>query len=167
MPYRLKPNCRSLRGLLYINILANFRENVKGFFIVGKKKVFSEFMKKSEILKKINGGLNRGSKTKLANMLGVSPSVVTEWFLGSRNPTEKYIKALAKLLGVNESEIQEAFPRANYFFNSPVMIGSPGNNNSVGNSATAKDLELVNAKIEVLQKMLENLDLRLKILEKK
>ncbi len=122
-------------------------------------------MKKSEILQKVNGGLKRGAKAKLANMLGVSPSVVTEWFQGSRKPTEKYVKKISQLMGVDENEVTKAFSKSNYFFNSPAMIGTSGNNNSVGNSATAKDLELVNAKIEVLQKMLENLDLRIKILE--
>ena len=97
------------------------------------------------------------SQRQLAKKLNVTPQAVSSLLTGKNAATLKTISAITEALGVP----------TNYFFNSPAMIGSPGNNNSVGNSETAKDLEIINAKFEMIQKMLENLDLRLKLLEKK
>lgn len=115
-------------------------------------------MRKNEILEKINGGIKRGAKAKLANMLKVSPSVVSEWFLGSRNPTEEYVRKIAKMLGVADDEIQEAFSKPDYFFNAGNIAGRDNNLNGVNDSR----LSLIEKDIEILKKELEILKLKIK-----
>ena len=115
-------------------------------------------MQKSEILEKINSGIKRGAKAKLANMLKVSPSVVSEWFLGSRNPTEEYVRKIAKMLGVAEDEIQQAFSKSDYFFNSGNIAGRDNNLQGANDSRLA----LIEKDIEILKKELEILKLKIK-----
>ena len=119
-------------------------------------------MEKNEILKRINGGLKRGAKAKLASMLKVSPSVVTEWFAGSRTPTEEYVKKIAKIIGVEENAIKDAFSKTNYFFNSGNVAGR--DNNIQG--APDMRLALVEKDIEILKKDVEILKLKLNSLGK-
>ena len=115
-------------------------------------------MKKNDILNQINGGIKRGAKAKLANMLQVSPSVVTEWFLGSRKPTEEYIRKISKIMGVNENEIKNAFAKPDYFFNTGNIAGRDNN----FQNSTETRLALVEKDIEILKKELEILKLKMR-----
>lgn len=111
-------------------------------------------MDKNEILKRVNGGLKRGAKAKLANLLKVSPSIVTEWFLGSRNPTEDYVKKISKLIGANEDEVKQAFDKSNYFFNNGQIAGRDNNIQGAPDMRLAlieKDIELLKKDVEIIK----------------
>ncbi len=66
-------------------------------------------MKKKEFLMKINGGFERGSKTKLAEILGVKPQSVTEWFNGRSNPSEQNVQKMSGLFSIEEQELWDMF----------------------------------------------------------
>lgn len=82
-------------------------------------------MKKKEFLKKINGGFERGAKTKLAKMLEIQPQSVTEWFNGRSVPSEQNVQKMSGLFSMGEQEIWDmfndkgdeihAFPQTNEF----------------------------------------------------
>lgn len=95
------------------------------------------------------------TQREIAKMMGIKEAQLSRWVQGKTNPGTRSLRDLQSALNLP----------VNYFFNSPAMIGTSGNNNSVGNSETSKDFELINAKIEVIQKTVENIDLRLKLLE--
>ena len=66
-------------------------------------------MKKKEFLKRINGGFERGAKTKIAEIMGVKPQSVTEWFNGRSKPSEQNVQKMSALLGVDEQELWDMF----------------------------------------------------------
>lgn len=91
---------------------------------------------------------------KLANILNVSPSIVTEWFLGSRNPTEEYVKKIAKLIGADENEIKNAFSKPSYFFNAGNIAGHDqciSSGLDVRVALLEKDIEIIKKDLEILK----------------
>ena len=70
----------------------------------------NEKMKSLEqLLKDFNGGILRGSQSKIAAALKVSTGNVSDWVSGRTNPSEENIKKMAKLFGVEEREVRAAF----------------------------------------------------------
>lgn len=125
-------------------------------------------MTKMEFLLKINGGYERGARAKLAKCLGLTLSSVSKWFLGREKPSMQNIDKMARLFDIPSEEIYEAFygnqqKPQNYFF------ANSGNyadgQSTINNSQNGQD-ELIKAQLETIKKTLENLDLRLKLLEK-
>lgn len=125
-------------------------------------------MTKMELLLKINGGYERGARAKLAKMLGITLSSVSGWFLGREKPSLQNIDKMARMFDIPSEEIYEAFyegqkKNTNYFFENSGNIAdgaSSINTNHYNNS------QLLHAQLENIKKTLENLDLRLKLLEK-
>ena len=66
-------------------------------------------MKKMEFLKRINGGIERGAKTKLAKMLGVALPSVIEWFNGRSKPSEQNVQKMSGLFSIDEKELWDMF----------------------------------------------------------
>lgn len=125
-------------------------------------------MTKMEFLLKINGGYERGARAKIAKMLGITLSSVSGWFSDREKPSMQNIDKMARIFDIPSEEIYEAFygqqKPANYFF-ADKSQNIKGNNNTQTN-ATNADLELIKKDMEVFKQTLENLNLRLKILEK-
>lgn len=96
------------------------------------------------------------SQRDLAKKLNVSPAAVSKFLTGDNAMRTDTIANISKALGVAD----------NYFFadDSTLQIAA-GNNNNQANTKNA-DLELIKKDMEVFKKTLENLDLRLKLLEK-
>ena len=66
-------------------------------------------MKKKEFLKRINDGIERGSKRKLAKILNIDPANVTQWFLGKSNPSEQMVQKMSGLFSIDEQELWDMF----------------------------------------------------------
>lgn len=66
-------------------------------------------MNKSELLKRINNGIERGAKVKLAEILGVKPQSVTEWFNGRSRPSEYNVQKMSALFSIDEKELWDMF----------------------------------------------------------
>ncbi len=65
--------------------------------------------KKEGLLKSINEGVLRGAQTKLAGLLGITPTTVSDWFKGKDKPSESYIKKMSKIFKKSEQELKEIF----------------------------------------------------------
>ncbi len=66
-------------------------------------------MTKEDLLKKINNGIVRGAATKLANLLDISHVSVSRWISGQLKPSEENVKKIAKVCGVSERDVKNAF----------------------------------------------------------
>ncbi len=66
-------------------------------------------MKKKEFLMRVNGGFERGAKTKLAKILGIKGSSVVEWFNGRSKPSEQNVQKMAGLFSIEEQELWDMF----------------------------------------------------------
>ena len=123
--------------------------------------IFGVFMTEKEIgkiLKKIKIEMTKKgiNQSQLATKLGLTHAAVSAWFNGKSTPN---LEMLLKVFGILDRP-------SNYFFadestNQTIF----GHHNNM--SFSGKDFELINSKIDVIQKTLENFDLRLKFLEKK
>lgn len=114
--------------------------------------------KQNELAKKIKIYMltHNISQRKLAKKLNVTPQAISSLLTGKNETTIKTINSITKALGVP----------SNYFFaDESTNQTITGNHNNIG--VSGKDFELINSKIDVIQKTLENFDLRLKFLEKK
>lgn len=125
-------------------------------------------MTKMELLLKINGGYERGARAKIAKCLGLTLSGVCKWFLGREKPSMQNIDKMARMFDIPSEEIYEAFYGApqkntNYFFENSGNIAEGA---STINERQHNNEQLLNAQLETIKKTLENLDLRLKLLEK-
>lgn len=117
------------------------------------EKKINELAKKIKIAM-VEMGLNQAS---LAKKLGVKQNSVSRYLLGQVNPKIKMLEKIA--LATNKP--------VNYFFADDNITQNIKGNHNVQQNTNGQELELIKAKMEVLQKTLENLELRLKLLEKK
>lgn len=119
----------------------------------------SDFIKKLK-LAMLESGLNQ---TKLAKKLGLAPNSVSQWFLGQSNPKFSTLEDIAK--ATNKP--------LNYFFdNSSTKIG--GDYITADNSSKVKkennfqkDLQILQAEIEILKKQIENINLKIDLFTRK
>ncbi len=101
----------------------------------------------------LDSGINQ---TKLAKELGISRQSLSEWLATSSNPKIEQIKKIAKITG----------KPLNYFFEkSPIITGD---NNTVNSKITTeKDIIIMQKEIALMKKDIENISLRMQILEGK
>lgn len=66
-------------------------------------------MTKTELLKHINNGKERGAQTKLASDLSLTTASVANWFSGKSYPTDENIKKIAKQYKLSFEEVKNAF----------------------------------------------------------
>ncbi len=117
------------------------------------EKKLNELAKKIKIAM-LETGLNQAS---LAKKLGVKQNSVSRYLSGQVNPKIKMLEKIA--LATNKP--------VNYFFADDSITQNIKGNHNVQQNTNGQELELIKAKMEVLQKTLENFELRLKLLEKK
>lgn len=99
----------------------------------------------------LDSGLNQ---TQLAKKLGISRQSLSEWLSTSANPKIEYIRKIAKITG----------KPVNYFFdNSPIVTGD--NNNVNSKIPSDKDIIIMQQEIALMKKDIENINLRMQILE--
>ena len=126
-------------------------------------------MKKKEFLKKINDGIERGSKRKLAKMLQIDPANVSEWFNGRSRPSEQNVQKMSGLFSIDEQELWDMFNEGNgnaNFFQNSGTINSADNNSKINLNTDDKNrILLLEKDVELIKKTQENFDLRLRILE--
>ena len=79
-------------------------------------------MTKNELLRHINGGQVRGAQAKLANELKLSTASVANWFSGKNFPAPENIKKIAKIYGLQEAEVKNAFSEDDKEFSSSLRI---------------------------------------------
>ncbi len=96
------------------------------------------------------------SQRTLAKKLNISPAAVSKFLTGDSAMRTDTISNISEALGVP----------ANYFFSDDSALQVANGNNNQQTNASNTDLELMKKDMDVLKKTLENLDLRLKILEK-
>ena len=66
-------------------------------------------MKKKEFLKRINNGIERGAKAKLAELLGLARPSIIEWFNGRSKPSEQNITKMSALFSIDTQELWDMF----------------------------------------------------------
>lgn len=109
-----------------------------------------------KILKKIKMAmLARGiNQSQLAKDMGLTHAAVSAWFNGKSSPSlDTLLEVFARLK-----------EPPNYFFADESTTQTINGNNNTQTSG--QDVELIKTKLEVLSKTIENLDLRLKLLER-
>ena len=111
------------------------------------------FIKKLKIAM-FESGLNQ---SKLAKKLGISHASVNAWLHDKSKPEFDLLEKIA----------QATKKPINYFFADDSITQNIKGNHNVQQNTNGQELELIKAKMEVLQKTLENFELRLKLLEKK
>ncbi len=116
-------------------------------------KIIEKIFKKIKIAMASNG-INQ---TQLAKKLGLTHPAVSAWFNGKSTPSLEVLLEIFKLLN----------KPANYFFADDSITQNIKGNHNEQQNMNGQKLELIRAKMEVLQKTLENFELRLKLLEKK
>jgi len=101
----------------------------------------------------LDSGINQ---TKLAKELGITRQSLSEWLSSSANPKIDYIRKIAKITG----------KPLNYFFDkSPIITGD---NNTVNSKVSSeKDIIIMQQEIALMKKDIENINLRMQILEGK
>ena len=52
-----------------------------------------------------NNGIERGAKSKLAETLGITRSIVGLWVTDKQKPGEVNIRKMAQIFGISESDI--------------------------------------------------------------
>ena len=114
-----------------------------------EEKIFTKKLKKAMAEQYI-------TQTELARRLGLAQASVSAWLHDKSKPEFSLLEKIAE--ATNKP--------INYFFSddSTTQIAT-GNNNTQTNAGNT-DLELIKKDMEVFKKTLENLDLRLKLLEK-
>ena len=105
------------------------------------------------------------NQSDLAKKMGVTRSVVSSWFMGTRNPTVDTMERFAKALGVPVSFLMEDDGQKNFVDNSGT-IGNIGNN-SGKISQVVNDVELLKQKNKTLELEIELMKTRLEKLEMK
>jgi len=96
-------------------------------------------------------GLNQ---TKMAKQLGITSQAFSSWLLDCPNPKMETLKKISKVLGVPN----------NYFFEKSPIIN--GDNNTVNSKITTeKDIIIMQKEIALMKKDIENINLRMRILE--
>lgn len=107
------------------------------------------------------------NQSKLADLLGVTKSVVSSWFIGTRNPTTDSIERIAKALGVSAAYLlDDSDDGQKNFVDNSGTIGYIGNN-SGQISQVVNDVELLKQKNKTLELEIELMKTRLEKLEKK
>ena len=66
-------------------------------------------MNKSEFLKKINGGYERGARAKIAKTLDLNLAGVSRWFQGKEKPSLQNIDKMARIFKIDAEEIKSVF----------------------------------------------------------
>lgn len=97
------------------------------------------------------------TQTELARRLGISQASVSAWLHDKSKPEFDLLEKIA----------QATNKPINYFFADDSITQNIKGNHNVQQNTNGQELELIKAKMEVLQKTLENFELRLKLLEKK
>ena len=102
----------------------------------------------------LDSGINQ---TKLAKELGISRQSLSEWLSSSANPKLEYVRKIAKITG----------KPINYFFEN--SCNRVGNNSTftVAESSVPYEYSFMQKEIEIIKKDIENLNLRMQILEGK
>ncbi len=107
------------------------------------------------------------NQSKLADLLGVTKSVVSSWFIGTRNPTTDSIERIAKALGVSAAYLlDDSDDGQKNFVDNSGTIGYIGNN-SGQISQVVNDVELLKQKNKTLELEIELMKTRLEKLETK
>lgn len=96
------------------------------------------------------------TQTELAKKLGLSHASVSAWLNDKSKPEFSLLEKIA----------QATNKPVNYFFSDDSTLQVANGNNNQQTNANNVDFELMKKDMEVFKKTLENLDLRLKILEK-
>lgn len=115
-----------------------------------KKKKENYFEKQVKIALAENGE----TQASVAKKMGIATAQLSHWMKGLYKPTTKNLQKLA-----------EALDRPlNYFFEkSPIITGD--NNNVNSNVSSEKDVIIMKQKIAIMEKDIENINLRIKLLE--
>jgi transcriptional regulator with XRE-family HTH domain len=113
--------------------------------------------KKEELLKEWNNDVLRGSAAKLANILKLNPSSVSDWLSEKKFPSEENIKNMSKIFKKSEAEIKEIFD---------VKGGVVQNAKNIKNNSGEIN-KVVHADNELLNEKLKNMDLKLDLILEK
>lgn len=94
------------------------------------------------------------TQASLARKIGATRSQMNLWLHGRRTPKTESLMKLAAALG----------KPVNYFFDkSPIITGD--NNNVNSKVSSEKDVIIMKQKIAIMEKDIENINLRIKLLE--
>ena len=96
------------------------------------------------------------NQTKMAKQLGITNQAFSSWLLDCPNPKTETLNKISKILDVP----------INYFFDkSPIITGD---NNTVNSKVSSeKDIIIIQQEIALMKKDIENINLRMQILEGK
>lgn len=64
-------------------------------------------MTKEDLLKAWNGGILRGSQSRLSEVLGISQGNISDWLAGRKKPSEENIQKMVKIFHKTEEELKD------------------------------------------------------------
>jgi transcriptional regulator with XRE-family HTH domain len=96
------------------------------------------------------------NQSKLANNLGITRSMISNWISGQRNPSLKSLDKISKATGVPLKFFLDSSENiGNISGNSNIVFGSSGNIIGQESINTSKDMELLKKENELLRRELE------------
>ncbi len=120
-------------------------------------------MKNKNLIKKIKMAMLKKdiNQSDLADKLGITKSVVSNWFIGNRNPKIETLEKIAKVLGTD----------VNYFLNDDLNEDKNFSKNKKNENGSTCSIDMVMELIKELrnstQEKFKRLELEIKILKNK